>query len=474
MVRSGTRRLLVAGVALLSGCGNLADNTFCDGEGCAWSDRDWALVASLAGPGPAPSDPSNALWNDPDAARLGQQFFFDPAFSGNATQIDAIKRPSPPARAPEGSPINISCATCHDPGHAGVDVTSVPGNVSVGAGWTDVNALAAVNAAYRNVLFWNGRADSLWALNVIVAESATTMGGNRLRTAHQIATRYGAPFSALFGSISLDSIAAMPSDGKPGDAAYDALSDGDKQTVNQVMVGWAKAIAAYEQQLVSGQSPFDQFVAQGPSSNAIPVSAQRGAQLFVSKGACIDCHAGPQLTDEDFHDIGVPQSGMTVPTLEDCPAGSPCDCTTAASTTCAPWGAYTGLAQYARSLADPLRGDLLRTGRWSDDPNDHSRDSYVRRALTSDLQGAWRTPSLRNVALTAPYMHDGVFATLDDVVWHYNSGGMSSGGERVGTPAAQIKPIMLTDAEVADLVSFLESLTGTPPAAGLTDAPTLP
>ena len=80
--------------------------------------------------------------------------------------MDAIKRASPPARAPKGQPLGISCATCHDLARAGVDTTSVPGHVSVGAGWTDVNALPVVNSAYRPVVFWNGRADSLWALNV--------------------------------------------------------------------------------------------------------------------------------------------------------------------------------------------------------------------------------------------------------------------------------------------------------------------
>jgi cytochrome c peroxidase len=485
MGRSRTARWLLAGVLFLvagaGGCGKLADDTFCDAEGCSWSGREWTLVASLALPdGSAPPpDPSNAVWNSGVAAGLGQQFFFDPAFSGSATQTDAIKRPSPPARAAKGQPINISCATCHDPSHAGTDRTSVPGNVSVGAGWTDVNALPVVNAAYRNVVFWNGRADSLWALNVAVAESGTTMGGNRLRTAHQVAERYRGPFTSLFGSIPLDPIAAMPADGKPGDAAYDGLSDGNKHLVDSVLVAWSKAIAAYEYQLVSGEAPFDRFVKEGPSSTAISASAKRGARLFVGKGACIDCHAGPQLTDEDFHDIGVPQAGMTVPTLEDCPDGGTCDCvytqddlTTKHASTCAPFGAYDGLQKLAANK-------WLRTSSWSDDPNDQSRDAYVKRgadpsSLPADLQGAWRTPSLRNAALTGPYMHDGVFATLEEVVWHYNAGGQTAGGERIGVKAPQVNPLMLTDAEVADLVAFLETLTGAPPPPAWTTAPVLP
>jgi len=104
---------------------------------------------------------------------------------------------------------------------------------------------------------------------------------------------------------------------------------------------------------------------------------------------------------------------------------------------------------------------------------DHSRDAYFQRELTPDLIGAWRTPSLRNVALTAPYMHDGRYATLEDVIWHYNSGGQGVGGEVVNPAgvAAQIKPLMLTDAEVGDLVAFLETLTDQPLPAYLTVAP---
>jgi cytochrome c peroxidase len=113
----------------------------------------------------------------------------------------------------------------------------------------------------------------------------------------------------------------------------------------------------------------------------------------------------------------------------------------------------------------------LRTGAFSDDPSDGSRAAYYQLPLTDALKGAWRTPSLRNVALTAPYMHDGALPTLEDVVWHYNTGGRAATGERVGVPAAQLKPIGLSAAEVADLVAFLESLTGAPVDATWAKAP---
>ena len=482
----------------LTGCGKFADDLFCESEGCDWKAGEWSRVAALANPGLPPPDPSNEYLGNSAAEVLGQAFFFDKAFSGVPTEKDAINRASPPARTPKCQPLAISCATCHDLARAGIDATSVPGHVSVGAGWTDVNALAVVNSAYRPVVFWNGRADSLWALNVVVGESPTTLNGNRLRTAHQIADRYARfyddVFKERFGPLDIAAINKLPANGKPTVPAYDNLicddkvmdrcrphcddnPDDDKDMipcderpepewdveqkkpkamVTRILVNWAKAIAAYEYRLNSSESAFDEFVAEGPGSGVISAAAQRGARLFVGKAGCVDCHFGPQFTDDQFHNIGVPQAGITVPLLADCPTGNAdCDCSPSGSR-CAPWGAYDGLRRL-RSKANRW----LRTGEWSGQPADLSRDSYLERPLTDDLKGAWRTPSLRNVALTAPYMHDGRYATLEDVIWHYNTGGQSAGGEVVNPAgvAAQIKPLMLTDGEVADLVAFLETLT---------------
>ena len=155
---------------------------------------------------------------DSAAELLGQAFFFDKAFSGVPTEVDAINRPSPPARTPNCQPLAISCASCHDLARAGVDTTSVPGHVSVGAGWTDVNALAVVNSAYRPVVFWNGRADSLWALNVVVAESPTTLNGIDC-AAHQIADRYAGFYDDVFAKrflpLDIAAINKLPANGKP-------------------------------------------------------------------------------------------------------------------------------------------------------------------------------------------------------------------------------------------------------------------
>ncbi len=282
---------------------------------------------------------------------------------------------------------------------------------------------AVVNSAYRPVVFWNGRADSLWALNVVVAESPTTLNGNRLRTAHQIADRYSGALrsrvrDALWApghrrrSTSYRRTASRvlrpchlptttrshlrrqplprlrtrrgqrPLRRKARTQVEDERRK-PKAMVTRILVNWAKAIAAYEYKLNSTKSAFDKFVAAGPGSGVISAAAKRGARLFVGKAGCVDCHLGPQFTDDQFHNIGVPQTGVTVPLVADCPMGNlGCDCSPNR-------GEVRTLGRVRRPAAPQVEGRnrWLRTGRWSGQPGDHSRDSYVQRAADRRPQG---------------------------------------------------------------------------------------
>src|SRR5262245_54077875 len=203
----------------------------CDGDG-GFSSAEWARLQALAWSAmpPPPADRSNAFGGDGATIALGQRFFPDARFSGPATQVDALRRPSAVARAPRGEPTGISCASCHDLAHAGADTTSVPGNVSAGAGWTDVNALGLENCAYQQLYGWNGRADSLWAQAFAVAESPTTMNGNRLHTAWVIADDWDLEYDVIFGAAGQPLPLARPSSAVaallgpgPGDAGQCAL-----------------------------------------------------------------------------------------------------------------------------------------------------------------------------------------------------------------------------------------------------------
>jgi cytochrome c peroxidase len=502
----------------ITGCGPEADDLFCDGAGCGFSNLEWSRLSALAQHEDVPVDRSNAAFGNPFANQLGKWFFQDTRFSGLATQVDAIGRPAAVGRAAKGQPLNISCASCHDLNHLGVDVASTPGNVSSGAGWTDVNALSVVNSAYSHFYFWNGRADSSWALAFAVAESGTTMNGNRLQTAHVLADNdmyrqtYNSAFAdplpippeqttCLISSLLIQSgpqagqcmtcvpgvcrqvtdadgnlagcFPRFPLKGKPGDGkchpgdpkepwgdAFDCMDPTDKTAISRVLANWAKALESYESRLTNvAGTKFDQWITEGAQSVAIDESARRGAQLFVTKGGCVDCHNGYMLTDNQFHNIGVAQLGPNVPDLVDCPMGNAgCDCSSDASKTCLPWGRFTGLAKLTAGTS------TQRNGLWADpiDPQGDKDTSYAQADVapqTQDMKGAWRTPSLRNVAETAPYMHDGRYATLEEVVDHYNRGGDA---DAVGTTDVRIKPLALTDDEKADLVAFLQTLTGGP------------
>jgi cytochrome c peroxidase len=538
---------LIAVVAAMAApaCGRLGDGLFCDGTTCGFSSEAWSRLEELANLGDPPKNPSNRLADNEDAAKLGQAFYFDPRFSGAATQVDAIGRAAAVPRAAKGQPLNISCASCHDLNHMGIDVASRPGNVSSGAGWTDVNALSTVNSAYSHLVFWNGRADSIWALTAAVAESGTTMNGNRLHTVWVIADYYRTSWTNLFqgdargvdlpisatvtqcavrpllettgdraGQCVLSGGAcppglcrevvgtdgqhgcwpalpfALPLNGKkgavdgcqPGSAtepfgdAYDCLDADTRDKVDHVLIDWAKILEAFQRRLTNWRvlvgdenhrrwqyTPFDAWINAGPRSSIVSEAARRGAQLFVGKASCVDCHNTPLFSDGRFHNVGVAQVGPDVPTLADCPAGSTaCDCVN--GNKCLPWGQYDGLKKLK---ASPW---LRSFSKWSDDLKDTSHLDVEGAALSESMKGAWRTPSLRNVALTAPYMHDGRYATLEEVVDHYDRGGDA---DIVGTRDVRLKPLRLSAQEKADLVEFLKTLTGPPLEEGLSTPPPL-
>jgi cytochrome c peroxidase len=487
-------------------------------------------------PAAAPVDTSNRYAADPDTAALGKMFYFDTRFSGPSTALDALNRKMPFGRAPVGESAGVACVTCHDAGHASVDPASAPGNVSVGAGWTYNNALPTYDSAFYELHLWNGRADSLWSQAVADNENALTTNGNRLQTAWVIADLYPDAYDKVFADTPLplsgpsSNVRALvgadgqcapnggacpagcraasspttgatgcwprfPLQGKPGKVpgcqpgnasepfgdAWDCMDAADQAALTRVLVNFGKAIAAYEATLVLGAAPFDRWVAdlragKGDESTAISGPAKNGAHLFVGKAGCSDCHGTPLLSDGEFHNVGVGQIGAAVPTEADCPAGGVCDCAPVSSThmggpkNCLPWGARDG--------AQKLKGNAFRRdSMWSDQPpGDPQGDASAAIVALPDLStipvGAYRTPSLRNVALTAPYMHDGSIATLADVVWHYNQGVPAP--NTPGVQAAPFQPLYLSADEQEALVEFLEALTCDPPPADVVAPPTLP
>ncbi len=517
--------------AMAMHCGPGSDNLACSDQGCNFSDDEWTRLQSLANlPETPPDDPSNEFAKNAAAATLGQKFFFDTRFSGSVGGRDNAGRQMPFARGTVGSATSaVSCASCHNGFRAGIDDTSVPGHVSVGTGWFDTNAQATVNTAYNYMWNWSMRTDSLWAVTPPTLENPVAMNGTRMGVYWVLNDRYKAEYNAVFGAkypfpeiagasasnptgagVTLDAnnrqcvlvggvcppacrnVAngggcwpRFPLNGKPGNRAgcqstdttephgdaWDCMDGPDRVLINRLYANFSKAQAAYQTKLVSRNASFDQWINDGAGgSTAISAAAQRGAKLFVGKASCIDCHSGPMLSDFKPHNIGIPQVGQAgVPSELECPASTlpnpPCDCVNGVK--CWPWGFWDGMT---RVKSSPWRRDLA----FSDTKDNVAgqRPEFYNITFTDDLKGQWRTAPLRNVALTPPYMHNGYFKTLEEVVWHYNTGGLTSGFS--GTKSKQIRPLGLTDQEQADLVAFLQTLTGEKISAALATSPVLP
>jgi cytochrome c peroxidase len=435
-------RVAAAGMAL-AGC---TDAT-------RFTDEERATLAEYLLPDRPPADPSNKVADDARAAVLGKMFFFDTRFSGalNAPN-DGLTNGSLGAAGVSG---RVACVSCHDPALGGTDHRSRPQATSYGASYVGRNAPSVINAAYSDVAeggwqFWDGRKDSLWSQALGPSESPGEHNGTRLEFAHVIFDHYQAQYEAIFEPLPpLFDTARFPASGKPGDSAFDTMAPEDQDAIDRVFANFGKSIEAYERRLVSASfepSLFDLEI--GTGAPAMSPSAVRGARLFIGKAGCNECHRGVAFTDHKFHNIGCPQQGEHALATD--------------------LGRESGIAT--------VKADAFnRSGSFSDQSDGAQLASLV--ALDTDI-GAFKTPTLRNVMNTAPYMHDGVYTNLWDVVNHYNFGGNT--GVFSGTKEITIQPLFLEDGDLDDLVEFLRSLADGPPLAdgdfpeGLVAAPVLP
>jgi cytochrome c peroxidase len=212
--------------------------------------------------------------------------------------------------------------------------------------------------------------------------------------------------------------------------------------VNRVIVNFGKAINAYLRKLTCGPGRFDAWV--NGDATALNTEEVRGAQLFVGKGKCVSCHSGPQLTDQRYHNVGLPPAVVSlIIQVGDDP------------------GAARGVPAM---LADPLN---VR-GKFSD--GDDGRLDAFAKMEPEKMLGAFRTPSLRCVDRRPSFMHTGQLRHLPDVVSFFNRGGTHGG--IIGTN--ELAPLGLTLQEESDLVAFLKTLTGPGPAPHLLKPPAQP
>jgi len=417
-----------ASAAAVAAC--VASAVGCDGGGGPFTalEREAIVARTGAWPAPVPPDPSNRFADDPAAAALGKLLFFDTWVSGNR---------------------EVSCATCHDPDTGFQDIRA---NTSHGVGYTGRHSPTVINAAYAPWEFWDGRADSQWSQALRPPESPVEMGGSRTRVAYVIADHYAAEYEAIFGPLPVlrdpDGAPRFPLDARPGSDSWDTMHDADRDAITAVYVNFGKAVAAYERRLVSGPARFDalraDLAAGADDSDALDEQEKEGLRLFLGKGGCLECHDGPIFSDGKFHNVGVAQDGPHLLAVD---------------------------RGRLRGIDTLLTSEFHCASRWSDHPDKVHCAVAGLTAVRRD-GGAFKTPGLRQLSSTAPYMHTGTVATLTDVVAHYDRGGDATGF--FGAVDPRVAPLGLAPSEAEALVAFLRTLDGAPPSDELIARPLLP
>ena len=404
-----------------------------------WSEAQRALLESMSIDAltPLPADPSNRVADSPEAAALGHLLFFDSRLSSNG---------------------KVACASCHDPKRFFSD--GLP--VSKGVGVTQRNSPTVVGAAYSPWQFWDGRRDSLWAQALAPLESVAEMNVTRLEVVRQVARDPAASalYRQAFGSPALagDLARFAPRAGPYGDdearAAWARLSTGDREAIDHAFANIGKAIAAYQRLLVPGPGRFDRYVqdlARDPSGGALAsglsASELMGLRLFLDVGRtqCLKCHNGPLFTNQGFHRVGTETAADGMPEF----------------------GRFLGIQA---ALVDPFNC----LGAFSDARPDACRElRFLRRDHVDAEAGKFKTPTLRGLGKTAPYMHDGRFATLAAVIDHYRA---PPPNPPTGTNGHELLPFELSLEESEAMAAFLETLDGevqaearwlTPPAQAI-------
>jgi len=379
---------------------------------------------------PVPDDPTNDWDKDPRAALLGQSLFFDTGFSRNGA---------------------VSCSTCHQPQRAFTDGHPVAQGLAPGTRHTP----GLLNVAHQRWFFWDGRADTLWSQALHPIEHPAEFGSSRVDFVRRIHSEeaYRAAYEDLFGELPpMEDMERFPAGSHGESDAWNAMDEEDRVAINRAMTNLAKAVAAYESRLRGGSAPFDLFAEGLRESDparmaALSHSAQRGLKLFVGKAGCRQCHSGPLFSDFEFHNIGLPANQW----VDGQPLRDP--------------GRFDGIPLVQDS-------ELSAHGPFSDDPvGDKARRTRSTKR-GQEHWGAFKTPTLRNLPGTPPYMHQGHFNTLMEVLLYYNT--LEDMVLQDHHQESVLKPLNLNETELEDLLAFLRSLESPLPGQSLLQAPESP
>jgi cytochrome c peroxidase len=408
---SYSRSLSVIGLLLLAGL--LSWLFLAYKPPAAWAENELRLIASLSLSTlpPLPLDPSNRASADPVAQELGQALFFDVRLSANN---------------------QVSCASCHKPELRFTDGL----DKAKAIGQSRRNTPSIVGLAYSPWLYWDGRRDSLWAQALSPLEDPQEQASNRMYIARFVTQdpEYRGIYQSVFGEVpDFSDRSRFPEHAGPGlktawYAAWETMSREDQQLVNITFANVGKAIAAYERLLVPPPAKFDDYADALVDGQQVPGDIfsndeVKGLRLFIGEGRCMECHNGPLFTNFEFHN--------------------------------------TGIISYPGDLPDRGRVDGLRDVRsnpfncqsvYSDrEPEKCLELIHAREGI--ELIGALKTPSLRNLSDTAPYMHKGQIKTLKETLEHYNDAPFAMIGHNETE-----EPLGLLSFELRQLEAFLKTL----------------
>ena len=380
-----------------------------------WSPAELQMMKSLwlKNLPPSPVDPSNRFSGNERAAELGKKLFYDRAVSGSG---------------------KVSCADCHKPEHLFADDK----RFSVGSAPTRRNAPGLLGASHFKWFYWDGRRDSLWSQAITPMETPGEMDGTRVDVLRYVfgTARYRQALEKL-GVMAPDMAdqhrfpaGAGPFAGSPGKDKWYAMQGADREQVNHAFADIGKTIAAYVEQLQPERTRFDAYVQKLADNDAgaksiLSDDERKGLRLFLDIGRtmCLRCHNGPMFTNFGFGNIGtgVAPDGSLDP------------------------GRTLGLQA---ALVDQFNCQ----GKYSDASKDQCKELRFTAPDESNF-GAFKVPSLRGVAKTAPYLHDGRFDTLEEVIRFYTT---EPAG---GLAPSEIPPVKLSDDEIEELAAFLRALS---------------
>ena len=403
-----TLTLSLVGLVCLTFAG-IALTSINDGS---WSPDELKTIQSLSLaslPALRP-DPSNRVADDPAAAALGKALFFDNRLSANGM---------------------ISCATCHKPQRQLQDDRAVAMGMAAGSRRT----MPIAGSAYYPFLFWDGRKDSQWSQALGPLENPAEHGADRAFIVQLVTTAYRTQYRAIFGptpDMADVPLHAMPNGANGLDGAWKELSSDKQHEVNATYANIGKALAAFERTIMPQATRFDAYAAALASGDRVTserlfnIRERNGLRLFIGKANCSTCHDGPLFTDGAFHNIGLPG-------LDPVRDG----------------GRLTSVAVLK---VDPFNC----LGPYSDTkPGDCAELNFIGEPSTK-MSGAFRSSSLRGVSQRAPFMHAGQFATLKELLAHYQKAPVAEYGQ------SELKPLALTESELGDIEAFLTTLNANP------------